>query len=209
MLYVEKATGKIETNIIFFLFCYTIEFLRLPDHQSNEIMNNFVKISEKTEHMHCNSNEQYASKQLKLLSDKVKNFTSVNSERKPNKCDNDSKPAETLTNLPELSSDFTSSTIPKKDNVADTKNENHIEPESSVSKLIAECENNNDCFPLEKNDDEVLVPLRVPEIQKHLKRILDDAGAQSSKKVKLYESPLEFLKMSSVNNSNKYDNMFI
>lgn len=150
---------------------------RLPSCQQAEIEQNFVKISQKTEAIQHIFKEQYTAKQLKFLIEKVKSFVPVMDE---NPAENECKAEE----------------IPK-----DTKHDedNSSATSSRISKLIEECEKS------EKVEECEAETIKIPEVQKHIKKVLENPLTDTTKrKLKLYESPLEFLNAdSSINSANK------
>lgn len=154
-------------------------------------MSNFLKISEKTEEIHkiVPGDQAYASKQLKLLADKVKEFV----------------PKEETTKNAQIEDSQT------KANVEAAMN---VKPESaiirSVSQLIAAFKSNEN--ESEMQDESVIKEkeeedeLKVPEVHRNVKRVLENMESTvSKKKMKHYESPLEFLKLPDISNR-KYDN---
>ncbi|KAL7052688.1 hypothetical protein ACKWTF_004960 [Chironomus riparius] len=155
----------------------------LPDCETSKIENNFLKISEKTEEIHkvVPEDQAYVSKQLKLLADKVKEFSP--------KVDI-SKEIE-ATNNAQVDSD-----------AKNTKPERAII--RSVSQLIAACNNDENEIEEKLEKSEVSVEdeqSKAPEVHRNVKRVLENIESTvSMKKMKHYESPLEFLKLPHMSN---------
>jgi hypothetical protein len=129
----------------------------------------------------------FSLKQLKLLAEKVKDFVP-----KVKKISNE---IEKSVNSQE-----------EEENVKKTVPERAIV--RSVSQLIAACNNDENCSEevqekLEINgDDEQSKPL---EVNRNVKRVLENMESTvAKKKMKHYESPLEFLKLPDISNR-KYD----
>lgn len=123
---------------------------------SPEIYQNFVKISEKTEQLQNVFKEQYASKQLKFLADKVKSF------------------------IPES---VPSNEVESNDEKLETK---EMQKEASEGNCVL-----TEPTTAEEVEEEV----KVPEISS--KRVLSLApptSCETMKKLKLYNSPLEYLR---------------
>jgi hypothetical protein len=169
---------------------------RLPDHQQNDIESNFLKISQKTDEVHNISSEQYMSKQLKLLSERVKNYAIISLSNSNNNNVND----------------ISKSTEKTNDGIV-TKESGTCGSSSCVKKLIEACQ--DDVVNLEQLDMNDTGEEQInAEFYKHSnKRILDsvniaaETGGCTIKKVRVYESPLEFLNSDSQRaNLSKYDN---
>lgn len=131
--------------------------------------------------------QAYASKQLKLLADKVKEFAPK---------------VETRKNI--------EATENAQENNSQTKEEINIQPGRaiirSVSQLIAACKNDeketdNEKLEVSVEDEQS----KAPEVHRNVKRVLENIESTvSKKKMKHYESPLEFLKLPDISNR-KYD----
>lgn len=161
--------------------------VRLPDCETTKIELNFLKISEKTEEIHkvVPEDQAYTSKQLKLLADKVKEFV----------------PKEVTTKNAQVEDSQT------KAKVEEAKN---AKPKRaiirSVSQLIAACKSDEN-VPEEQDASAVKEDeqSKAPEVHRNVKRVLENIeSAVSKKKMKNYESPLEFLKLPDISNR-KYD----
>jgi len=129
--------------------------------------------------------QAYASKQLKLLAEKVKEFVPKVEI---------SKEIEATKNAQE-----------EEENVEKTKPERAII--RSVSQLISAYKNDENCTEEQKElevngDDE---QSKAPEVNRNVKRVLENMEPTvAKKKMKHYESPLEFLKLPDISNR-KYD----
>lgn len=148
---------------------------RLPNYEASTITNNFIKISENTEivQQQATNDQPYASKQLKLLSEKVKEFAQ------------EPKIVEEKVKEPENSGRAIIRSVSQLIATCD----NEEEP------VMADEKDN----PVESTIVDVNVSeLNFPEIHRHVKRILEskDVNEPAAKKqIMRYESPLEFLKL--------------
>ncbi|KAG5678529.1 hypothetical protein PVAND_008196 [Polypedilum vanderplanki] len=129
----------------------------LPDDQSATVIENFHKISNKTEELQHALKEQYASKQLKILVDRIKSFIPANELNENAK---------------------TVATSSNKDNNSSAK-------EREQNNENEKCVNN--------------VEMDIKDINSNSKRVWEVLNTSSMKKIKLYDSPLEYLKHNSGN----------
>ena len=132
--------------------------------------------------------QAYASKQLKLLADKVKEFVPK----------------------VEISKQIEATNNPQVDN---SQIKDDAKPERaiirSVSQLIAACKNDeNETQEEHEKKSEVSIEdeqSKAPEVHRNVKRVLENMESTvTKKKMKHYESPLEFLKLPDISNR-KYD----
>lgn len=148
-----------------------------------------MKISEKTEELHHAFKEQYASKQLKLLSDKVKSFVSES------KVIEEEKIVQMLpvTISEETKSDCKSDTTGEREELINSfSNDKNCVIEFSDIKATS---NHNSPTKLQNIEDSTVEEeVKIPKDQTFLKRMLGNSTCDVSKKLKLYDSPLEYLK---------------
>lgn len=162
---------RLRFNLIIMIYFL---FHRLPDYQSDEIEQNFLKISKKTENLQHEFKEQYASKQLKLLADKVKSFVPTLSVETHAVAKNNGEMRST--------EEAKEKTCDEKESVIESSlEENSVSEASHGLKVITDV----------KPAEEAAVS--------NSKRMQGTTNSTESikKKIKLYESPLTFLKDSS------------
>ncbi|XP_070501745.1 putative leucine-rich repeat-containing protein DDB_G0290503 [Chironomus tepperi] len=159
----------------------------LPDCETTKIEYNFLKISEKTELIQkvVPEDQAYVSKQLKLLADKVKEFVPKLEISKEIEATKNAQVEDSQTKIDENANNSKRVII------------------RSVSQLIASCENDdNETEEHEKSEVNVEdEQSKAPEVHRNVKRVLENMESTvTKKKMKHYESPLEFLKLPDISN---------
>ncbi|CRL03352.1 CLUMA_CG016343, isoform B [Clunio marinus] len=181
----------------------------LPEDQSMDVEENFMKIAGKTEDIIRISNDENVKSNMKIITDRVKSF--VNEKQKNSLAGSKVKEEDDKVNNNIISAkDMPCSSIPVTANTSlDTKDipnikkgdEDGDKEVSEVSKLIETIEDT----PISLNS-ELTVPVEYPEIGKRPKKLLDEEHSMDGEKRNVdgnfykkklkYESPLDFLRLS-------------
>ena len=183
-----------------------IKFYSLPEYQSKEVDEKFLKIALKTEEIVKASSDQTVKNNMKLIAERVNSFVSTKAIVKTKEIPSSVEIEKHFNDQATCAKEFPSSAVKE---IASDIGVNQMsiedEEESEVSKMLKQ-ESERSVV------DEEVEELKVPDIQKQVKGVLDhvmkrpmaspDKAQNVVKKLK-YESPLEFMRLP----KNKYGSL--